>query len=300
LTGALVKLVEEDAVQHPIAWCHDFTWTSPSSSHKVHPGYPWDLLRTRHNNWDYVVVSSERQETLADLFECGLEEIRVIYNGVTPATLLGLSEEGARLAERLQIVAHDLILLMPVRVTKAKNIEFALNVLAELKMSFKAPLLLVTGPPDPHDSESMGYYQTLLEMRKRLGLSENMRFIFESGQDSSKPFYIDEQTVGDLFRLSDVMFMPSHREGFGMPVMEAGLAGIPVVSRPVPAARELAQDDARIFENNASPAQVAEVITDMVRGNPTSRLRQKVRQQYTWQAIFDRDIQPLLNRKERH
>jgi glycosyltransferase involved in cell wall biosynthesis len=300
LTGALVKLADENLVQHPISWSHDFTWTSPSSGHKVHPGYPWDLLRTRQPSWEYVVVSKERQETLATLFACSLEEIEVVYNGVAPETLLGLSSQGKQLADRFQLIERDLILLMPVRVTKAKNIEFALHVLAELKNVFTSPLLLVTGPPDPHDTHSMEYYQSLQEIREELGLTTNMRFIFESGSDPTKSFYIDEHTVGDLLRLSDVMFMPSHREGFGMPVLEAGLAGIPVVSRPVPAAKELAQNEAIIFEEDFTPAQTAALIVDLIKQSPTVLLKRKIRQQFTWQAIFDRKIQPLLQRKVKY
>jgi hypothetical protein len=47
LTAALDRLLDDDEFPHCIAWCHDFSWTSPSSGSKVHPSYPWDLLRTR-------------------------------------------------------------------------------------------------------------------------------------------------------------------------------------------------------------------------------------------------------------
>jgi glycosyltransferase involved in cell wall biosynthesis len=90
------------------------------------------------------------------------------------------------------------------------------------------------------------------------------------------------------------MFMPSHREGFGMPVLEAGLAGIPVVSRAVPAAQELAEQEALIFSPDDKPAAVANQITGLLEQSALARLRQRVRRQYTWQAIFEKDIQPLL------
>jgi glycosyltransferase involved in cell wall biosynthesis len=155
-------------------------------------------------------------------------------------------------------------------------------------------MLLVTGPPDPHEIKNMEYYQTLKKLRTKLGVDDQMRFIFESGPDADQPFTIDEQVVGDLYRISDAMFMPSHREGFGMPVLEAGLAGIPVVSREVPAAKELAEKESLIFSADADAGFVATELVTMLKRSPVARLRQQVRKQYTWQAIFENHIQPLL------
>jgi hypothetical protein len=45
LTTALNRLLDAGTIRTCVAWCHDFTWTSPRSRSKVHPGYPWDLLR---------------------------------------------------------------------------------------------------------------------------------------------------------------------------------------------------------------------------------------------------------------
>ena len=294
LTGALHRLLDLGVILNGIAWCHDFTWTSPSSRSKVHPGYPWDLLRTKRSNCVYVAVSRERQHTLAGLFDCPIDEIKVIYNGVDPIQTLGLSDQGMTLVNKLGLMKSDINILMPVRITKAKNIEFALEVVAELKKMGLNPMLVVTGPPDPHDPNSMNYYQSLRDIRDELGVADEMRFIFEVGPEPDQPYFIDERVVGDLYRISDVMFMPSHREGFGMPVMEAGLVGIPIVCRDVPAAQELADREASIFNAEVDAGQVATRLVQMLERSPTARLRRRVRKQYTWQAIFEDAIQPLL------
>ena len=294
LTGALHRLLDKSAIHNGIAWCHDFTWTSPSSRSKVHPGYPWDLLRTKRSDCVYVAVSRERQQTLAGLFECPFDEIKVVYNGVDPVQALGLSDQGKTLVDKLGLMKSDINLLMPVRITQAKNIEFALAVVAELKKMGIKPKLVVTGPPDPHESKSMNYYESLRDLRDELGLADEFRFIFEAGSDPDQPYYIDEQVVGDLYRISDVMFLPSHREGFGLPILEAGLVGIPIVSREVPAAQELADNEATIFSADADAEQVAARLLKMLEQSPTAQLRHRVRGQYTWQAIFEDAIQPLL------
>jgi glycosyltransferase involved in cell wall biosynthesis len=295
LTAALHSLLDTGQCRGCIAWCHDFTWTSPSSRSKVHPGYPWDLLRTHRPDATYVVVSRRRQQALAELLACPQEQVRVVYNGVDPETLLGLSPEGAALVKRLGLLECDLVLIMPVRVTQAKNIEYALRVVATLKRRDCRPKLILTGPPDPHDAKSMAYFRSLQELRAQLDVENEMRFVFSSGPDPERPFTIDERVVGDLMRVSDVMFMPSHREGFGMPVLEAGLLGVPVVCANVPAAQEIGARDVTIFADQ-NPVQVAGQILAWAKESPLHRLRRRVRQRYTWRAIFQRDIRPMLEK----
>jgi glycosyltransferase involved in cell wall biosynthesis len=296
LTAALHRLLDQDIIRQGIAWCHDFTWTSPSSRSKVHPGYPWDLLRTPHPRLIYVVVSKERQKDLAGLFECPIEEIRVIYNGVNPQDLLGLSTEGMALINRLGLLSSELNILMPVRVTQAKNIEYALKVVAKIVARGIQVKLVLTGPPDPHDAQNMAYYQSLHQVRQGLGIENQMRFVFESGPDPQQPYQIDSRVVGDLFRISDLLFMPSHREGFGMPVMEAGLAGIPIVASEIPAAVEIAANEALLIQPDQNPETTVTQIIDLVKRNPISRFRRQVRLNYTWEAIFKKEIEPLLHR----
>jgi glycosyltransferase involved in cell wall biosynthesis len=295
LTAALCQLLDAGKIRHCIAWCHDFTWTSPSSGSKVHPGYPWDLLRMHRPDLAYVVVSKRRQLELAALLGCSPEQIQVVYNGVDAPSLLGLSAEGYALINRLGLLACDLILLMPVRVTQAKNVEYALRVIAALKSRHFHPKLILTGPPDPHDVKSMAYYRELQALRRQLGVEDEMRFVFESGPHPDQPYNIDAGIVGELYRVSDLMFMPSHREGFAMPVLEAGLAGIPVVSTAVPAAMEIGGEDVILFDESQDPGQLAGRILAWAERSPVHRLRRRVRQGYTWAAIFQRDIEPLLH-----
>jgi glycosyltransferase involved in cell wall biosynthesis len=238
----------------------------------------------------------------------------VVYNGVDPKALLGLTDEGHALIERLDLLEADLVLLMPVRVTEAKNIEYALQVVAALKEIEPGVKLVLTGPPDPHDAGSMDYFRSLKALRHQLGVDREMRFVFESSPDGAEGYTIGADVVGDLesspdgaegytigadvvgdlYRVCDLVFMPSHREGFGMPVLEGGLAGVPVVCTDMPAADEIAGPDVTRFDASEDPSQLADEILMLVEDDPIHRLRQRVRRYYTWRAIFWRDIRPLL------
>ncbi len=299
LTVALSQILDRGRIGHCIAWCHDFTWTSPHSRRSVHPGYPWDLLRTYREELTYVTVSLHRQAELAGLLGCPPDRIHVIYNGVDPADLFSLSEQGKALVASLRLEEADLILLMPVRITQAKNIELGLQVIAHLKAQGIHPRLLVTGPPDPHDPENMAYYHSLLDLRRRLDIEQEAAFVYSLGLQAEAGYTIGLPLVRELYRACDALFMPSHREGFGMPILEAGLNAMPIFSTGIPAAEEIGGNDVTRFSADAPPHQVAGLILNWAKSSPTQRLRQRVRKHFTWQAIFQHDILPLLTEGEK-
>ena len=294
LTAALFRLMDECTIRHTVAWCHDLTWSSPNSRSKVFSAFPWELLKTIHPKVTYVAISKKRHQEIVETFGISPDKVTIVNNGVDPVALLDLSPEGAELVNRLALLDADLILLMPVRVTSAKNIEFALQVVAALKNHNCRPKLVLTGPPDPHDSNSMAYFQSLLSLRRKLGVENEMHFVYESDPQPGEGYIINQRIVSDLYRVADVMFMPSHREGFGMPVLEAGLVGLPVIATDVPAISEMDFEKAFIFPLDIEPQHLAQQILERMDASPEHQLRVKVRQNFTWKAIFERDILPLL------
>ncbi len=296
LTAALMRLIDRGHIQRGIAWCHDFSWTSPHSQSLVHPGYPWDLLRTYRADVTYVTVSRTRQAELAGLFKCPTELIHVVYNGVDPVDIFGLSTESQQLIERLDLAKSDLIMLMPVRITQAKNIELALQVVARLKAGGMQIKLVVTGPPDPHDPGDMQYYGSLLDLRRQLGIAREARFVYEMGLQAGQGYTIGFQQVSELLRVCDVLFMPSHREGFGMPILEAGLVGMPIFTTAIPAAQEIGGSEVMRFSADDPAEKVAGMISSWANSSRTQILRRRVRNDLTWQAIFQHEMLPLLSR----
>ncbi len=79
-----------------------------------------------------------------------------------------------------------------------------------------------------------------------------------------------------------------------MPVLEAGFMGLPVICTDVPAAQEIGGEDVLWFKATDTPESVAELILAWARRSSRHQLRCRVRQNYTWPAIFQRDIEPLL------
>jgi glycosyltransferase involved in cell wall biosynthesis len=144
----------------------------------------------------------------------------------------------------------------------------------------------------------MEYFQSLHELRSQANLDKEVRFVYEAGPERDLPHEIDSDRLGELYRFSDLLFMPSHREGFGMPVLEAGLVGLPVVCANVPAAKEIGGQEVTSLPPKASPVQAAQLILKLMESSNQYKLRERVRTGYTWQSIIKRDILPLLQQAE--
>ncbi|MDK2981413.1 MAG: hypothetical protein PWQ55_1760 [Chloroflexota bacterium] len=295
LTDALHELLDEGLIPHCIAWCHDLSWASERSLPVLHDGQPWNLLRHYRPEVDYVVVSRKRRYVMAETFNMPADQIRVIYNGIDEHVLLGIDPASQALIEPLHLAEAELFLLMPVRVTQAKNIEFALHVLKELRDRECNAMMVLTGPPDPHDPDNLAYFQDLLNLRAKLGLQDAFRFAYEIDSGGKGGTILDMETVGGLYRLSDALFMPSWREGFGMPILEAGFLGKPVFASDIPAVEEIGGEDVHHLDIHKEPVAAATQILDWAAQDPLYRLRKKTRENYTWEQIFRKQIEPLLS-----
>ena len=297
LTSALHELLDENRISHCIAWCHDLSWASARSLPVLHDGQPWNLLRQYRPEMDYVVVSEKRRQSMADIFQMPPEKIKVIYNGFDTDVLLGISQKSRELIDQLNPERTDLFLLMPVRVTQAKNIEFALRVLWELRQKGCQAQIVLTGPPDPHDPENFAYFQSLKTLRRELGLQNDFHFAYDIGGKSEEGTILDMETVSALYRMCDALFMPSRREGFGMPILEAGFLGRPIFASNIPAVEEIGKADVHLLDIQGKPAAAANAILKWAANDPVYRLRKKTRESFTWKQIFKKQIEPLLESK---
>jgi glycosyltransferase involved in cell wall biosynthesis len=100
-----------------------------------------------------------------------------------------------------------------------------------------------------------------------------------------------------LFRFAEALVFPSTFEGFGIPVLEAMAAGVPVVCSDIPPLREIAGGAAHFFDPTSSPA-----LTDALREMFADKaLREQFVErgleraaQFTWTRTAERTLAVLL------
>lgn len=295
LTAALHHLRDHGIVRCLVAWTHDISrHVNPLSGAALHVGPPWDLLRTYRPDVTYVAVSRSRQHVLAHVLGCPPEQIRVIPNGADPGVLLGIGAWTQHISNQHQLLEADLVVLMPIRITRAKNIMRALQVIAALRDLGVSTKLIVTGPPDPHCLDGKTYLAELMVLRRELQLERDVIFLCEVAYERVDTFAPTQSEIGELYRLCDLVLMTSDREGFGLPIIEGGLVGRPVFTTETPALEELAEDSTYRIERDEGPVHIAERIATWAKGDVSYHLRRQVRRDYTWSAIFQRYLAPLV------
>ncbi|MGC8911946.1 MAG: glycosyltransferase family 4 protein [Nitrososphaeria archaeon] len=299
-TAAINELTEELDTKF-IYWIHDIAILREEWKDRI-GHFPLTCLLYRNRNITYVTVSHFRASQLEQLPDSHLfGKIHVIPNGVHVEDYLKMDKITLDLMRKLGISFTDLVILIPVRVTPRKNIELALYVADELKrlMGDRVVKVLITGPPD-HQAVTMGikYMEYLENIIKRRGLEDNVIFCHDiiSHERVKKGEKVIKWSIGDAYAISDIVFIPSIEEGFGLPVIEAGAARKMVFCSRIPPFQELIREgiDGFMFDLHESPYNIAyriykEVIADVVDSNFNN-----VMKRFSWENILSRRLLPLL------
>lgn len=290
LTAALWEIAADRLPGSMIAWSHDLAWSNPLYVPVLHEGYPWDLLRHPAPHTRYVTVSGERKLELAALWGCGEDDITVIPNGINASSTLGLSRRTREIVERYRLFDRDAVLLLPVRITRRKNIGAGIRAVRVLKDRGLDVRFLISGPVAPHHPQrSMTYLGELKRLRAELGLDDQVIFLADA-----LGIRLSTRTVNELYRVADVLLFPSEQEGFGLPLLEAGLMRVPAVVSSIPIFQELGQQDVVRFQLDDSADRIAEHIEEALNSGP-ARLYKRVVRDFRWDAIADRLIMPLVH-----
>lgn len=297
LTVALKRYAEQNSL-YLLAWCHDLAWTNPQYLPELYDKYPWELLKQTWANTRYITVSEPRRGELAQLFGMAEDTITVVFPGVDPAVFYHWTSTTQHLDAQLNLLDADGILLLPARITRRKNIELAIRVLAAIRdITGQDYRLLVTGPPGPHNPTNRGYLGELLDLCASLTVNEAVHFVYAFGEGDDSPLIPDNPTMANFYHLADALLFTSIQEGFGIPVIEAGFAGLPVFCSDIPPFRASGQGDVHYFDPvNDPPEQIAQTIVDVLTAQSVTRLRVRVRKSYRWKRIVRDQLVPLIER----
>ena len=178
---------------------------------ELHPDRSTRAIRAlvRHLDRADVVLAVSRA-TADDLVQRGVERDRIV---VTPN---GRVELGAPLAVRVQ--DGPFVLAVGEQMPR-KNLALLLHVWA------RAPELPALVHAGPFGSDTA----RLESLVDELGLAGRVRFLG----------YVEREVLARLLLDAQALCFPSIAEGFGLPVLEAMAAGLPVVASDLPVIREV-------------------------------------------------------------
>ncbi|MGH7920426.1 MAG: glycosyltransferase family 4 protein [Candidatus Dormibacteraceae bacterium] len=267
-----------------VAWTHDLAWTNPRYRAYQRPGPLLEILHTAQAGVRYVAISEVRRREIEQTMGLPAEQVPVVPNGIDAEGFWGIRPETREVLARAGVEDRRPLLLVPVRVTRRKRLELAIAAVAALRRTHPDLQLVVTGPLGPHDRANAGYAAGLLEMRARRRLERAVHFLFEASPEGT-PHPVTDQMIAELYRLADVVLLPSESEGFGLPVLEAALSRAPIVTADLPVLREVAGGGLFLFPPGGDGEAVAAAV-ERALATDASRLRRRALSRHDWPAVM--------------
>ena len=228
-----------------------------------------------------VTVSDSSRRDIIEAYGVNPQHVRVVQHGVEP-DFFGLRGDERYPADRLREagVPECRYLLAVSTVHPHKNWQRLLEAYAHLVREGRREHLVIAGLAGKawHDVKERLLDAELAERVHLLGWQP-------------RPVLLT------LFRFAEALVFPSTFEGFGMPVLEAMAAGIPVVCSDIPPLREIADGAAHFFDPASSPA-LTDALREMFADNAlreqfVERGLEKAAQ-FTWTRAAEQTLAVLL------
>ena len=244
--------------------------------HKRHPEYfrwfdlPfWRLLLwiAAHRSYKLIAVSEATRSDLLRFYRIPKARIAVIYHGVEPAF------------SRLDRSHTESYLLCVSTLHPHKNLPRLIRAYGCKKRAFQ---LILAGLRGFHA-------QAIERLIEELNLKDSVRI---TG-------WIPREELYSLYARARAFVYPSTFEGFGMPVLEAMAAGIPVTCSDIPPLREVAGDAALFFDplnEDDIASGIERVMSDKSLQEQLGTAGRERARVFTWRKSAEQTLQVLLER----
>ncbi|MGD8229842.1 MAG: glycosyltransferase family 4 protein [Desulfobacteraceae bacterium] len=222
-------------------------------------------------------VSGLVKEELLKAYDMPESRVHVVHPGIALERFSRLSRESCRaeIRERHGLSRTDLVVLFVGMNFEIKRLDLVLKSVASLSQRgkvFSELKVLIVGKGNTKR------YQT---MSKELGVSNRIIFVGVT------------QEIEKYYLASDVFVMPSKFDTFGLAVLEAMAAGLPVIISQKVGARDVVQDGVTgfVLSENPSDSELSRGLNLLI--NTKTRLTmgenaRKLAAQYSWDRTADR------------
>ncbi len=194
-------------------------------------------LRANH----LIAVSNSTKKDLIRFFNVPENKISVIYEGVDHKKFYPIKNKRKNKKFVVGYVGG---------LGKRKNVEYILNIAKEFKNNKNVLFKIVGKGPD---------LNRLVKLKREMNL-DNVEFVG----------FIPEDKLNKFYNSLDLFIFPSYYEGFGLPVLEAMVCGIPVMVSNVSSLLEIV-NDAEILINPKKSEEAVEKIKEIIKNKKLQR-----------------------------
>jgi glycosyltransferase involved in cell wall biosynthesis len=221
-----------------------------------------------------IAISEAARREIAEDFGVSLERIDVIPLGPGAETVADATPE-PRLRTELRLGDGPIVLAVSAFLAH-KNVERLVEAMPAIRQAAPEAVLVLPGNRTRLRDE--------IEARvSALGLVGAVVF----------PGWTDAADLEGLYRAASCFVLPSVREGFGLPVLEAMRRGVPVACSNTSAVPEVAGDAALFFDPRDSDAIAQAVIAILGDANLAVELAERGRKraaQFTWRRTAEETL----------
>jgi glycosyltransferase involved in cell wall biosynthesis len=178
--------------------------------------YDKTIGRFFFNLSDRVIVFTEY--TFQQLLALGVhrEQLRIVPHVSRPEVFAGGTDEPGSLLRDAGVTGNPLILGVG-QLIERKGWEYTVRCMPSIIARFPEAKLLIVGPSQPAEP---AFRQHLIELATELGVIDHIQIL----QDNTPEF------IRDAYRSATILTHPSFVESFGMVLLEAMTAGVPMVA----------------------------------------------------------------------
>ncbi len=166
--------------------------------------------------------------------------------------------------------SDQLKLLYVGRLDPYKNVSGLMRIFNKVRQQMSQDVkLVIAGSPDPR-------YPEPVELCSSLGLNDSVEW---TG-------YVTSEQLFDAYRSANVLVHPSHYEGFGLPVIEAMAAGLPVVCSSAGSLAEIAGEAAAVHDHDDEQGfvdSICSILNSTAKAKELSRLGKEQAKKFTWE-----------------
>ncbi len=214
-----------------------------------------------------VCIGASR--AIGEYFEgIGCRNVEVIPNGIDLRRFENLDRQKSRQDLGLR---EEFAIMTVARLEKVKGVNYLIEAMAKGKLPEINCRLLIIG--DGSERKNLG------SLAEKLNLKERVWFLGE----------IPNEQIPSYLAAVDCFVLPSLREGFGIVLLEAQAAGVPVVGTKVGGILDIIEDgQTGLLVGPQSSQQIAEAVHKIYSGLRLPRVNLI---KYDWQNIADRVYQ---------
>lgn len=260
--------------KHSIVFAFDFAyWSLRSSWHEELSARLLFFLHKRAlRQADAIVaISEETKQNVIQLFGIPAERVTVVHLSYVP---LGERKDPLPVPDNFFLFAGVL--------KGRKNVAGVIRAFSLFARSDHSHELLIVG------KQEGVYAESLLSLARKLGVEKRVRFLG----------YVTDAQLAYLYTKAQALVFPSFLEGFGMPVLEAMSAGLPVITSNQGALAEVADDAALLVD----PARPEDIATAMSRVANDPQLREELTKkgiaragQFSWQKTAGEILEIIID-----